>query len=146
MSRTNDKGFTLIELIMFIIIGAIFLPASMIAFTSVMNNYSRPDYYVKARFYADKRMANITGNTYDDITAAGLSCSDTSPPADFTAESAPDNGYSTGCVIELINPFDLSTISPTSSYYKRVTVTVKHSGLLGDYSISTIVTRRPNMP
>lgn len=146
MSRLNDKGFTLIELIIFIIIGAIFLPVSMIAFTSVMNNYSRPDYYVKARFYADKRMAEITSNAYDNITAAGLSCSATSPPAVFTAESAPDNGYTTGCVIELINPNDLSTTSPTSIYYKRITVTVRYSGLLSDYTISTIVTRRPNMP
>lgn len=117
----------------------------MIAFTSVMSNYSRPDYYVKARFYADKRMAEITSQPYDDIEPAKLSCSsDASVPPAFTAESAPDNAYSTGCVIEWINPFDLSTKSPTSSYYKRVTVTAKHSGLLGDYSISTIVTRRPN--
>lgn len=118
----------------------------MIAFTSVMNNYSRPDYYVKARFYADKRMADITSNAYDNITAAGLSCSATSPPTLYTAESAPDNGYTTGCAIELINPNDLSTTSPTSSYYKRITVTVKYSGLLSDYTISTIVTRRPNLP
>ena len=146
LSRLNDQGFTLVELIMFVVIGAIFLPASMIAFTSVMNSYSRPDYYVKARFYADKRMASITNNTYDSITAAGLACSATSPPAIFTAESAPDTGYTTGCVIELINPNDLSTTSPTSIYYKRITVTVKYSGLLSDYTISTIVTRRPNLP
>jgi hypothetical protein len=146
LSKLSDKGFTLIELIMFIIIGAIFLPASMIAFTSVMNNYSRPDYYVKARFYADKRMASITNNTYDSITAPGLSCSATSPPTTFTAESAPDAGYATGCVIELINPNDLSTTAPTNIYYKRITVTVKYPGLLNDYTISTIVTRRPNLP
>lgn len=145
MNRLNDKGFTLIELIIFIIIGAIFLPVSMIAFTSVMNNYSRPDYYVKARFYADKRMAEITSKPFDGITAAGLSCSATSPPSTFQAESAPDGGYTTGCAIELINPNDLSTTTP-SSYYKRITVTVKYSGLLSDYTISTIVTRRPNLP
>ncbi len=139
----NKKGFTLIELIMFIIIGAIFLPASMIAFTSVMSNYSRPDYYVKAKFYADKRMAEITGNSYDNITAAGLSCS---TPAVFTAESSPDDGYTTGCIIESINPFDLSTKSPTSNYYKKITVTVRYSRLLSDYTISTIVTRRPAQP
>jgi hypothetical protein len=145
----NDKGFTLIELIMFIIIGAIFLPSSMIAFTGVMNNYSRPDYYVKARFYADKRMAEITSKPYDDVTPAKSSCSASaiSPPPVFTPELAPDDGYSTGCVIEAINPFDLSTKPmPSDDYpYKRITVTVKYSGLLSDYTISTIVTRRPNL-
>lgn len=119
----------------------------MVAFTSVMSNYSRPNYYVKARFYADKRMAEITSKTYDDITPAKLSCSsDASVLPVFTAELEPDDGYSTGCIIEFINPFDLSTKSPTSSYYKRVTVTAKHSGLLGDYTISTILTRRPKEP
>ncbi len=137
MIRLNNKGFTLIELIMFIIIGAIFLPASMIAFTSVMNNYSRPDYYVKARFYADKRMAEITSNTYDNISPSSLN------PCPDTDEGG---GYKTACMIELINPNDLSAISPTSSYYKRITVTVRYSGLLSDYKISTIVTRRPNLP
>jgi len=147
LSRTNDKGFTLIELIMFIVIGAIFLPASMIAFTSVMNNYSRPDHYVKARFYADKRMTEITSKPYDNITAGELSCYTTSSPADsdFRTESASDDKYKTACRIETINPFDLSTKSPTSAYYKKVTVTVKHSDVLID-TISTIITRRPNMP
>jgi len=60
----NNKGFTLIELVMFIVVGGIFLPASMIAFTSVMNNYSRPDYTIKARFYAEKRMSEITNRLY----------------------------------------------------------------------------------
>lgn len=137
MSRTNDKGFTLIELIMFIIIGAIFLPASMIAFTSVMSNYSRPDHYVKARFYADKRMAEITSKPFDTISPSSLN------PCPDTDEGG---GYTTGCVIELINPNDLSTKTPTSIYYKRITVTVRYSGLLSDYTIATIVTRRPNLP
>jgi len=137
MIRLNNKGFTLIELIMFIIIGAIFLPVSMIAFTSVMNSYSRPDYYVKARFYADKRMAEITSEPYDNISPSNLNpCLDTDE----------GGGYTTACVIELINPNDLSTTSLTSNYYKKVTVTVKYSGLLSDYTISTIVTRRPNLP
>ncbi len=102
MSRLNDKGFTLIELIMFIIIGAIFLPASMIAFSSVMSNYSRPDYYMKARFYADKRMAEITNNQYDDIKVGSSSLC---PNHTVSAEpEAPDDGYTTECAIVAINP------------------------------------------
>jgi len=133
----SNKGFTLIELIIFIIIGAIFLPASFVAFTSVMNNYSRSDYYMKARFYADKRMAEITSNTYDNITPA--LCTNPNSP---THEGG---GYTTECSVVTINPNDLSITPPTSIYYKRITVTVKYSGLLSDYTISTIVTRRPNL-
>ncbi|MDD4197665.1 MAG: prepilin-type N-terminal cleavage/methylation domain-containing protein [Syntrophorhabdaceae bacterium] len=146
----NDKGFTLVELIMFIIIGAIFLPASMIAFTSVMNNYSRPDYYVKARFYADKRMAEITSKPYDDIynefPIGGVStlCPNITASA---APEAPDDGYTTSCAIVAITPN--LTISPiqtdNKAPYKKITVTVTYSGPLSDYTISTIVTRRPNL-
>ncbi|MBP1748428.1 MAG: hypothetical protein H6Q52_967 [Deltaproteobacteria bacterium] len=132
----DDNGFTLVELIMFIVIGAIFLPASLVAFTSVMNNYSRPDYYMKARFYAEKRMSEVTNRFYDNIT-----------PAVCIDET--QGGYTIKCSINDINSVDLSTTNPTKdidgSYYtfRRITVTVQHSGLLSDYVISTIVTRRP---
>jgi len=135
-NRLNNKGFTLIELIMFIIVGAIFIPVSLIAFTSVMSNYSRPDYYVKARFYAEERMSEITSLPYDNITNDNL-CSEQIDLGD---------DYKTKCTIILINPVDLSTTS-ASPYYKRIIVTVEYPGLLGDgYIVSTIVTRRPELP
>lgn len=112
----------------------------MIAFTSVMNNYSRPDYYVKARFYADKRMAEITSNTYDNIKVGSTDlCPD--------KKSEADGGYETECAILAINN-DLTISSDQTNNeapYKRITVTVRYSGLLSDYTISTIVTRRPNL-
>jgi prepilin-type N-terminal cleavage/methylation domain-containing protein len=130
LSRTNDKGFTLIELIIFIIIGAIFLPASMVAFTSVMSNYSRPDYYVKARFYADKRMAEITSKPYDQMLCSAL--------------TADDDPYETTCDIQPINPFDLGTKSPSNDYKRiRISIKDKNSDSLID-EVSTIVTKRPN--
>jgi len=132
--RANNKGFTLIELIIFIIIGGIFLPVSMIAFTSVLNSYSRPDYYVKAKFFAEKRMAEITNTPYDSITQASF-CSIPTDEGD---------GYTTECSVDTINPINLSTTSP-SPYYKRITVTVKYSGPWSNYVIKTIVTRRPNL-
>jgi prepilin-type N-terminal cleavage/methylation domain-containing protein len=135
--RANNKGFTLIELIIFIIIGGIFLPVSMIAFTSVMNSYSRPDYYVKAKFFAEKRMAEITNTPYNSIDCI------TTP--NLCSQKPEGDGYTTECSVDTINPIDLSTTSP-SPYYKRITVTVRYSGLLSDYIIQTIVTRRPNLP
>ncbi|NLT21804.1 MAG: hypothetical protein GXX82_02025 [Syntrophorhabdus sp.] len=130
----NNKGFTLIELVMFIVVGGIFLPASMIAFTSVMNNYSRPDYYMKARFYAEKRVAEITNTPYDNLVPG--SCSSTSEEG---------GKYTVECSVTSLNP-DLSPSGTTSGTdpYKRIVVTVKHTGLLdGKHVISTIITRRP---
>ncbi|MBP7529104.1 MAG: prepilin-type N-terminal cleavage/methylation domain-containing protein [Syntrophorhabdaceae bacterium] len=126
----NNKGFTLIELVMFIVVGGILLPASMIAFTSVMNNYSRPDYTIKARFYAEKRMSEITNRLYSDIVVG--SCSNTDE----------GGGYTTECSIVTVNPDTLSTVTPNANY-KRITVTVKHTGLLTDHIIVTMVAKRP---
>lgn len=141
MTRVRDnKGFTLIELIIFIIIGGIFLPVSMIAFTSVMNSYSRPDYYVKAKLFAEKRMAEITNRSYDSIdciTTPGLCAQE--------AEGGEGGGYTTQCSVDTIDS-DLHIITPSLSSYKLITVTVKYDGLLSDYVIKTIVTRRPNLP
>jgi len=80
-------------------------------------------------------MAEITNTPYDSITQASF-CS---------AQTNEGDGYKTECSVVTINPIDLSTTSP-SPYYKRITVTVKYSGLLSDYVIKTIVTRRPNLP
>ncbi len=141
MSKLGKKGFTLIELIVFIVVGAIFLPVSLIAFTSVMNNYSRPDYYVKAKFFADKKMAEITNDTYDNINISQNSCSN---PLTFTPEAAPDNGYTTGFCVDYLNTDLTKNSNPTN--YTQITVTVKNPVLLSDYVISTIVTRRPQLP
>lgn len=129
----NNKGFSLIELVMFIVVGGIFLPASLIAFTSALDNYSRPDYYMKAKFYAEKRMSEITNRYFDNIVS-GLCTSPTSE----------GDGYTTECSIVTVNPDDLSITDP-DNYYKRVMVTVKYSGLMDStgYSITTIVTKRP---
>lgn len=134
MSRLSNKGFTLVELIMFIVIGAIFLPYSLVAIAKVMDNYSRPDYYVKARFYADKRMSEITNRTYDKITSAAC-----------LNETQGD--YKINCAVDLINEKDLSTSLSPNTYYKRITVTVEHISLLdGKYVIYTVVTKRPKKP
>ena len=129
---TNNKGFTLIELVMFIVVGAIFLPASMVAFTSVMSNYSRPDYYIKARFYAEQRMSELTATSYDSLIPG--TCA-TKTYGAFTVE----------CSITGVDSSTLSSNSSTSGTepYKRIIIVVKHTRLLEDYYLRTIITRRP---
>jgi len=69
MIGIGNKGFTLVELVAFIVIGGIFLPASMIAFTSVMSNFSTPDYQVKARFITEQKVEDLTASSYDALCA-----------------------------------------------------------------------------
>ena len=67
MIRLGNKGFTLIELVAFIIIGGIILPASLIAFTAVLEGFSRPDYQAQARFIAEAKMEDITSQSFNSL-------------------------------------------------------------------------------
>jgi type II secretory pathway pseudopilin PulG len=65
----NKKGMTLIELIIFIIIGGIFIPLAYIAFTAAVKETSTPENLVKARFIAESKMEDITSKAFDNLPA-----------------------------------------------------------------------------
>jgi prepilin-type N-terminal cleavage/methylation domain-containing protein len=127
----SKKGFTLIELVIFIVIGAIILPASFVAFTAAIKHFSTPDYYVKARFYAEQTMEQVTSNPFDS-----LSC-----PAPDSPE-----GFARNCSINYLiynSSTNLIEDSVSATYYRKITVTVTMPNSTENYSVSTIVTRRP---
>jgi len=133
----GNKGFTLIELIMFIIIGGIFLPASILAFTSAMSNFSTPDYAVKARFLAEKKVEELTKDAFDPGTPtqpyvttgyAGYQwkwtvCNTRSSEINLACSAVHTKG----------GDYDL---------YKRIEVTVLMPGNI-TYDVNTLISRRP---
>lgn len=126
MRRLNSKGFTLIELIIFIIVGAIILPTSFVAFTSAMKYFSTPDYHVKARFFAEQKIEELTSNTYMAIPSSG--------------NDVPDTNYQRNWNVSFIDSF--LNASGSDVGYKKIVVTI----VMPDssvYDVSTIVTRRP---
>jgi Tfp pilus assembly protein PilE len=134
----SERGFTLVELVTFIIVGGIFLPASVIAFTSVMSNFSTPDYQVKARFYAEAKMEEVTGQSFSNLTCrAGT--------AGQTTYTDYPGGYTRVCSINYVQ-YDSGTSSIVDSgsttAYKKVTVSVTPAGGIA-YDVSTIVSQRP---
>ncbi|HVN97952.1 MAG TPA: prepilin-type N-terminal cleavage/methylation domain-containing protein [Syntrophorhabdaceae bacterium] len=133
MSRGQSRGFTLIELIIFIVVGAIILPASFVAFTSAMKYFSAPDYYVKARFYTEQKMEELTSYTYTNIAVP------TNPPNNDVPEANYQRNWTTSFI-------DLSlSISGSDVGYKKITVsTIMPDGSV--YDASTIVTKRPKAP
>lgn len=140
MIRLGDKGFTLIELITFIIIGGIILPASMVAFTGALGNFSTPDYQVKARFYAEQKMEEVTSKSFNDLTClAGT-------PNTSTYTDSP-GGYARICSISYVQ-YDSGTSSIVDSAgttrYKKIRISVTPSGST-TYEVSTIVTERPRL-
>lgn len=130
MTRVSDnRGFTLIELIIFIIIGGIFLPVSMIAFSAAMKSAATPDYYVKARFYAEQKMEELTSYSYASIPVSG---SDT-----------PETGYARVWTVTLIDS-SLAT-SGSDVGYKKIATSVTPPGGSA-YDATTIMTKRPKAP
>jgi len=127
MMWLRNRGFTLIELIIFIIVGAIFIPLTFVAFTTAMKSAATPDNMVKARFYAEQKMEELTSLSYINI-----------PIGTFTDTTA-DN-YQRSWTVSYID----SGFNPVGSYsgYKKIVISVTPpTG--SAYDVSTIVTRRP---
>ena len=139
MIVTGNKGFTLVELVAFIVIGGIFLPASMIAFTSVMSNFSTPDYQVKARFMAEQKVEGLTASSYDGLNTVNK-----------PYESVPGYaGYQWKWIVCNTGSSEISlqcsashTVTTDFSYYKRIEVTVQMPDN-SIYDVYTVVSKRP---
>ncbi|OPY77549.1 MAG: hypothetical protein A4E65_02704 [Syntrophorhabdus sp. PtaU1.Bin153] len=154
----GNKGFTLIELIVFIVLGAIILPTSFIAFSAAIKHFSRPDEHIKARFIAEAKIEQITASPFDN------------PPPEATSYGAvmgdATNLDSNSQCIRFCGPeyasylwrWEIRYIDPASNPvtdvpygtpcsgascdYRRVSVYIRTPDG-SEYSVSTVVTRRP---
>jgi type II secretory pathway pseudopilin PulG len=59
-----QQGFTLIELIMFVVVAAIFIPCSFIAFSWVTGSIVAPERITNARFIAEQAMELALARDY----------------------------------------------------------------------------------
>ncbi|HOS06524.1 MAG TPA: prepilin-type N-terminal cleavage/methylation domain-containing protein [Syntrophorhabdaceae bacterium] len=64
----HSKGFTLIELIIFIIIAGIFLPATYVAFSSSMRSATQPEDLTRARLLAEEVMELATKRGFSQLS------------------------------------------------------------------------------
>jgi len=124
--KLSKKGFTLIELIIFIVVGAIILPASFVAFTAAIKHFATPDYYVKARFFAEQKMEELTSYSYLAVPAPG--------------SDIPDTNYQRNWNISLID--SALNASGADVGYKKIDISVTMPDG-STYDVSTMVTRRP---
>jgi prepilin-type N-terminal cleavage/methylation domain-containing protein len=150
--RLSKRGFTLIELIVFIVIGAIILPASFVAFSAAIGDFSTPDYYVKARFYAEQKMEELTSNPYccvclnhASLSSCPVSSSCTIGSNDSIWTDTPETGFVRTWEICYVTSDSIDPTSGCSSSetdYKRIRITITPP-FGPDYMVKTIVTRRP---
>jgi len=137
--RLSVVGFTLIELIVFIVVGAIFLPTSFFAFYYAVQHFARPDYYVKARFFAEQKMEELTSNAYSDINVTPTIV------VEALAETGLQQRSWSICHVLPSSPDQCVSYDPTNEpnhTYKRIIVSITMSdGAV--YDVSTLVTKRP---
>ena len=69
----RDRGFTLLETVIFIIIAAIVIPLFYLTTQPVIKDMMTPTTYIKARFIAQKKMEELVAYTYTDpgLTVGG---------------------------------------------------------------------------
>jgi prepilin-type N-terminal cleavage/methylation domain-containing protein len=152
--RSNKKGFTLIELIIFIVVGAIILPASFVAFTAAIKHFSTPDYYVKARFFAEQKMEELTSNTYNCTCISRVNsplglCQIGSDRYDCSVgnnSDIPEINWGRAWSICYVPANDINSSAQCTTYttHKRIEITITPpSGVTDNYTVSTLITRRP---
>lgn len=65
--RTGAEGFSLLELIVFIVVAGIFIPMAYIAFMAASRSSLNPEGVVIARFLAEQKLEDITKDTFDKL-------------------------------------------------------------------------------
>lgn len=119
LKRLKDqKGFTIIEAIMSMMVLSIGLWGTMAIFQNVTQHSLSNDFKIIASQLATEQLENIIS----DKTFTGY---DTVTDNEYTAQSlpAPYSSYKKNVIISEVDPQDMKTILPGSGY-KRVDVTV----------------------
>ena len=110
-------GFTLVELVMAIVIAAIVLtPTSMVVYESLRNTFL-PEHFTIASSLLQGEMERVSNLRFDNIINQG--------PTSYTGDFSE---YSYQVFFYYVEPSDLNTESSVPTDYKRVQVSVFHSG------------------
>ncbi len=138
----GDRGFTLIELIIFIVVAGLFVPLAYMAFTSAIKDSTNPESVIKARFLAETKMEEITKKDFNAI----VDDKQNPPPISTSYENIPKNpGYQWKWTIGYItysgNPPVISDSGSATDYLKIIVYVRNPQGY--EYVVHTIVTKRP---
>lgn len=118
--RTRSKGFTIIELVVFMVVAAIcFMPIIIMVGEAVYQGV-KPEVLTIATELAEGKMEEVLGGYYAGVQN------------DSGSFSSPLSDYSYQVSWYYVNAGDLDTsVSPTQTDYKNVKVTVSHQKISG---------------
>lgn len=128
--RADSKGFTLIEIIVFIVVAGVFVPLAYVAFSNAVKESTRPEAIITARYIAERQMEGLTKYPFGSIpTSCPLPC---------------DTNYTCTCTVGFVTytgtrPTLTIVDSATATKYKKIIVNVREPQGY-DYKVYTIVT------
>jgi type II secretory pathway pseudopilin PulG len=127
----NNKGFTLIEIIILIVMAGILLPAIIVPFVSAVKGSGKPEMATRAMYLGHQRMEELMKFNYTNSALA---------PRGFTSFSTSDPNYSGQDEIVYVNS---NLLTPSADVgYKRICVRVTDPEGT-NYEIYAVVTNFP---
>ena len=127
----NNKGFTLIEIIIFIVVVGIILPVILVPFATGVKENLTPEKVAKATFLAQYKMQELTKDTYSSIPT------ETQPYTEITGFS----NYQWLWDVSWID--DTLSSSASDVGYKLILVRVADPDNR-EIELQTVVTKRPS--
>ena len=160
MALKNQKGITLIEMIVFIVVAAVVMPVIISPVLTLLKDSTKPEKAVTANFLGQKILEVITANDFPTLTDStdppdGADSPPIPPSAVATAinnaidhttadPSWPsDYSYSWSIYYIVNDPTDpdLETVQPSATNYIRIDITVTDPDGR-DFNYYSIVTKR----
>ena len=139
MGRINNKGFTLIEIIILIVMAGILLPVIIVPFVTAVKGSGKPEMATTAMFLAQEKMEEFTINEYLESPLDPISLTSYADIAGFS-------GYQWQWEILYVDS-DFNVVgdgiqATNHRGYKRILVRVKDP-MNDTYEICSVVTYFP---
>ena len=136
--KQKNKGFTLIEIIILIVMAGILLPVIIVPFVTGVKSSGKPEMATKAMYLAHQRMEELMKFNYTNTALNTIALTTYADITDFPGYQwrweivyVPNNDF--------ISP---GSVSPPDTGYKRILVRVKDPQN-DEYEIYSVVTRFP---
>lgn len=142
-----NRGFTIIELVTFIVIAGIFVPLAFVAFSAVTKSAAKPEQVITARFIAEQKIEEITKQKFVNIGTSTSYATVTGNPGYEWRKEIINLGY--GDVKKTyVNQYGITmayyetSLQGANTNIAKITVYVKDPSNW-EYVVSTIATKRP---
>lgn len=104
--RMQDKGFTLIEIVMIIVIVSIAIPALLIVLGQETRQSVDAELQINAVNVGQAMMDEIRSKCWDETAVSGSTCTGTVTPSAIGTDGAPGSETRTACTGTSATPYD----------------------------------------